>query len=69
MDTRICVNEAAKRLNVHPRTVRKYISSGLLPAYKLGPGEKAPVRIDVADLERFMRPSQPVQPARPLGAH
>jgi excisionase family DNA binding protein len=29
--------EAARRLDVHPRTVRRYITTGRLRGYRLGP--------------------------------
>lgn len=50
--THISINQAADRAGVHPRTVRRWIATGALPAYKMGPKL---VRIDVADLDAFFR--------------
>ena len=41
---------AADMLAVNPRTIRRYISSGDLPAYRLGPRQLRVKREDVAAL-------------------
>lgn len=50
--TELTVNEVAERLSVSPRTVRRWIANGDLPAYKVGPSY---VRVREADLGSFMR--------------
>jgi excisionase family DNA binding protein len=49
----ISLQDAADRLAVDPKTVRRYISRGLLPAVKLG-GHL--VRIPVAAINNLGRP-------------
>ena len=43
--------EIAKRLNLHPNTVRDYLKAGILPAIKLG----RVWRVEEKDLEEFIR--------------
>lgn len=40
--------EAAERLKVNPRTIRRRIADGTLRAYRLGPRQ---LRVDVADVD------------------
>lgn len=47
MDPRISVKQAAAYANVCPRTVYRWIDSGVLPARRFGPRA---LRIDPADL-------------------
>ncbi|SNC71564.1 DNA binding domain-containing protein, excisionase family [Kytococcus aerolatus] len=44
---------AAEHLNVSPRTLRRMVSEGRIPAYRLGPRL---IRFDVADLDAALRP-------------
>lgn len=44
---------AAKRAQVTTRTLRSWVASGLLPAYRIGPRV---LRIMVADLEAIIKP-------------
>lgn len=44
----ISVAEAAERLKVNPRTIRRRIADGTLRAYRLGPRQ---LRVDVADVD------------------
>ena len=44
------IESAADMLAVNPRTIRRYISSGDLPAYRLGPRQLRVKREDVAAL-------------------
>ncbi|MGD8237774.1 MAG: helix-turn-helix domain-containing protein [Armatimonadota bacterium] len=53
----LTVKEAARRLKMHPQTLRRWIRRGLLRASKVGPRQW---RIREADL--------PTQPARPSSA-
>lgn len=43
----------AELYNVSTRTIYRYIATGLLPAYRVGPRL---LRIDLDDLERLARP-------------
>lgn len=45
VDQLYCIKEVALILDVATRTVERWIAQGKLTAYKLGDGEKAPVRI------------------------
>lgn len=47
------IAEAADRLQVSGKTVRRYIAAGRLTAVRIGPRL---VRVDLASLERLARP-------------
>lgn len=47
----LTVDEVAERLNVSTKTVRRWIKTGELPAYRLG----RQIRISEKDLRRFLR--------------
>ena len=47
------IPEAATYLDVTPKTIRRYIAEGKLPAYRLG---DRVVRIKVADLDAALTP-------------
>jgi excisionase family DNA binding protein len=49
----VSLDEAAESLGLSRRTLRRRISDGTLPAFRVGPRA---VRVDVADLERLARP-------------
>jgi len=44
------VESAAAHVDVSTRTIRRWISSGLLPGYRVGPHL---VRVDLADLDQL----------------
>jgi excisionase family DNA binding protein len=46
------VAEGAAHYGMSDRTIRRYIASGILPAYRIGPRA---IRIDLDDLERLAR--------------
>lgn len=46
-------SEAAQHLGVAPRTLRRMVAEGRVPAYRLGPRM---VRFKVADLDGALRP-------------
>ena len=50
--TLITLIEAARRVGVHPRTMRRYVSDGLIAGYTVGPRL---VKFDVADLDALVR--------------
>lgn len=52
MPSFITIDQAAERLGLHPRTVRRMICGGELPAYRVGRF----VRIDPDDLSSVVRP-------------
>lgn len=45
--------EAAERLHVHPRTVRRLIAAGTLTGYRLGPRL---LRVDQSEVDALLRP-------------
>lgn len=47
----VSIQEAAEELQVSPRSVRRYISSGLLKAKRVGPRL---IRVDAASLEAMV---------------
>jgi excisionase family DNA binding protein len=49
----LTVAEAARRLSVSERTVRRMLASGRLPGIRLG-GPGTPVRIDPEEFERWL---------------
>lgn len=48
----LTIEEAAERLKVSKRTIRRYISSGRLPATRV---TRKTVRIKYADIDRLLR--------------
>ena len=50
----LTVGEVANGLEVHEQTVRRWIKTGQLPAYKPGGSPRGPWRIDEDDLESFL---------------
>lgn len=55
----LTVSEVAKTLGLHEITIRRHIKQGRLKALKVG----RKVRIKREDLEEFMKPVRPEQPA------
>ena len=54
-DELLTIEEVARRLKVHPDTVRRWQVKGVFKAVRVGPGKRARVRIlasDAAALER-----------------
>jgi excisionase family DNA binding protein len=49
----LTMDQAAEHLGVTVRTIRNYVASGALPAYRLGPRG---VRVREADVEALLRP-------------
>lgn len=49
----VTLNEAADLLRVTPRSVRRYVSGGLLTGYRVGPKL---FRVDLAEVEQLARP-------------
>ena len=45
--------EAAAYAKVHPRTIRRWVSAGLLPAFRAGPRL---LRIDLNQVDAMLRP-------------
>lgn len=55
-------SQAARRLNLSEEAVRRKIREGNLPAYKLGPGPRCPLRTPVDELERWLEESRVTRP-------
>ena len=49
----LTIESAADMLAVHPRTIRRYIDAGDLPAYRLGPRQ---IRVKRADVDALLTP-------------
>lgn len=49
----VSIADAAEYADVHPATIRRYISSGRLTGYRVGPRL---VKIDLAELNDLARP-------------
>ncbi len=51
------VKELSAYLRVKPGTIRCWVSQGVIPFDKLGPGEKGCVRFDKKEIDRWIRGS------------
>ena len=51
--TLISLTDAADRLGVHVRTLRRYISQGRITGHRVGPRL---VKLDAAEVDNFARP-------------
>jgi excisionase family DNA binding protein len=51
--SKISLHDAALRVGVSDRTIRRWIAQGLLPAERLGPKL---IRVNTVDLDRLQRP-------------
>lgn len=49
----VSIATAAKQNDVHPRTIRRYIASGRLAAYRVGPRL---LKVDLDDLDALRTP-------------
>ncbi|OBK12591.1 helix-turn-helix domain-containing protein [Mycobacterium asiaticum] len=47
------LSAAAEYANVHPRTIRRYIASGRIKAYRVGPRL---IKVDLDELEASFQP-------------
>lgn len=61
----ISIMDAAKELQVHPQTLRRFVKDGRLKAYRV-PGRGNRFMIERGDLERLREPV-PVGVAQPAG--
>jgi excisionase family DNA binding protein len=52
------IPEVAERLRLCERTVRMRISTGEIPAFRLGPERHAPIRVDEEALRAWLTSSQ-----------
>ena len=55
MPSMLRVSEAARMLHVHPNTLRKWSSAGLIPSYRIG--RRQDRRFLVEDLMNFLKGS------------
>ena len=65
------VTEAAAWLECSPKTIRNLIAAGELECYRVGLGDRAPIRITPEALEAYRRAArvEPTIPARPASVH
>ncbi|MDE5460321.1 helix-turn-helix domain-containing protein [Bradyrhizobium sp. CSS354] len=61
----VATGEAARRLNVAPATIQRWVDSGLLRAERTNGGHR---RIPVAELRRLIASMRPPELAKPLAA-
>jgi excisionase family DNA binding protein len=54
----LTVDEVAKELRLAPISVHRRIKDGQLQAVKLGAARSSPVRVDAAELERYLEMSR-----------
>lgn len=50
----VTVDEAAVILQVSPKTVRRYVTTGDLPSHPIGPSSRPPRLYSLEDLENFV---------------
>jgi excisionase family DNA binding protein len=50
----LTLEEVAKELRVHKRTVLRWLKNGTLKGYKLGDGKTSLLRISQAELNKFL---------------
>ena len=53
MDEFLTIQEFAKKMKVHPDTIRKSIMCGYINAFRAGSGKRAPWRIPATEIERL----------------
>src|SRR6266498_3229465 len=61
----LTIDQAAREVGVHPSTIRRWVDSGLLTAYRLGPKR---LRIKSSDLERRVMSRRTAPNARKVRA-
>ncbi len=54
---------AAKHVGCSAPTLRGYIASGELPAYRLSTASNAPLRVRLSDVEKLLKPAVAPQPS------
>mgnify|MGYP001608761982 FL=1 len=54
MQRYLTIGDVCDRLGIDRRTVSRWLSAGELPAIRLSPRGQGRIRIDPADLERFL---------------
>lgn len=47
--------EVAELFRVDPRTVERWLKNGKLKGYKLGQGKTAPWRIEMSEIQKFLK--------------
>jgi excisionase family DNA binding protein len=57
----LTVEETAERLRVSPKTVRRFIDGGVVPALRVG----GSIRVDEGELEDWLYDEAPAAPPRP----
>lgn len=58
----LTVSQVAEILAVSPKSVRRYVEDGKLPAAQLTGAEHGSLRVDPRDLEDFLRKRKPEPP-------
>lgn len=54
MDEFLSIQEFAKKMKVHPDTIRRAILCNYLNAFRVGAGKRAPWRIPATEIERLL---------------
>lgn len=50
----LTLEEVAKSLRVHPRTIMRWLQNGTLKGYKLGNGKTSLLRIPKSEIKKFL---------------
>ena len=58
MDELLTKEEVATLFKVHPRTVDRWLRSGLLKCHKLGDGKTALLRFKRSEVDRFLNENE-----------
>lgn len=59
----VTIQHAADYLHCAPLTIRRMIARGQLSGFKIGPGPRAPIRVDMNEIDQGLLRPIPTAPA------